>query len=316
MLTPPLCELLHIKYPIVQGGMAYLGTYELVSAVSNGGGLGVIGCGISPPEWVEEQIRLTRSKTDKPFGVNLMLMSPSLEQVIEVVIKHQVPIVTTGGGNPGPYISRLKEAGIKVIPVVSTLALLKRLERLNIDAVVAEGRESGGHVGDTATLPLIPQVMDMTSVPVIAAGGFADGRGLAAALSLGAQGIQMGTRFICTTECIAHPGFKQQILNAQDRDTTVTGEAWGHPMRCLKNRMTRQFQAMERESVPREVLEEFGVGKLYQGVIEGDTADGSLMAGEIAGLVKEIKPAATIIQEIISQAEGVIAHLHTMLRNF
>ncbi len=313
MLTTPLCKLLNIKYPILQGGMAYLGTYELVSAVSNAGGLGIIGCGGSPPEWVEEQIYLTRNETDKPFGVNLMLMSPFLEQIIELVIKCRVPVVTTGGGNPGRYIPSLQEAGIKVIPVVSTLALLKRLERLKIDAVIAEGRESGGHVGDTATLPLIPQIVDTASVPVIAAGGIADGRGLAAALSLGAQGIQMGTRFICTTECIAHPDFKMQILRAHDRDTTVTGKSLGHPMRCLKNRLTRQFQAMEKEGVPPKALEEFGVGRLYDGIIGGDIENGSLMAGEIAGLIKEIKPVTAVIQEIISQAEEIIEYLHTML---
>ncbi len=307
MLRTVLCDLLGIEYPIIQGGMAWLGTAELVSAVSNAGGLGIIGSGDAPPDWVREQIRLTRKATDKPFGVNVMLMSPFVEEVIEVILEEQVSIVTTGGGNPGIYVPRLK--GAKVLPVVSSVALAKRLERLGVAAIIAEGMESGGHIGETTTMALVPQVVDAIKIPVVAAGGIADGRGLASALALGAQGVQMGTRFICTEECIAHPNFKHKIIEAGDRSTVVTGESLGHPARCLKNKLTKEFLALERSETPAQELEEFGQGRLRLGIIEGDTENGSLMAGQIAGLIKEIKPAKKVIEETVAEAEAIITRL-------
>lgn len=304
-----ICELFGIEHPVIQGGMAWLGTAELVSAVSNGGGLGIIGAGNAPPGWVREQIGAARERTDKPFGVNIMLMSPFVEEVIEVILEEGIPIVTTGGGNPGVYISGLKQAGIKVMPVVSSVALAKRLERSGADAIVAEGLESGGHIGETTTMALVPQVVDSVAVPVVAAGGIGDGRGLAAALSLGAQGVQLGTRFVCAEECIAHAKFKEMLLQARDRATVVTGYSMGHPVRCLENKMTRQFSAMEKAGASVEELERFGEGKLQLGVLEGDTEAGSLMAGQIAGLIREVKPAAAIIREIVAEAEAIIARL-------
>ncbi len=304
-----ICDLLGIEYPVFQGGMAWLGTYELVSAVSEAGGLGIIGAGNAPAPWVRDQIKLTRQHTNKPFGVNVMLMSPFVEDVIQVVVEERVPIVTTGAGNPGVHMPRFKSAGIKVIPVVSSVALARRLERIGADALVAEGMESGGHIGDTTTIALVPQVVDAVSIPVIAAGGIADGRGLAAALSLGAAGIQMGTRFICSEECIAHPNFKLKILEAKDRSTVVTGETTGHPVRCLLNPLARKFQAREKAGASSEELDKLGVGSLRQGIIEGDVINGSLMAGQIAGMVSEIKPVRAIIEDIVSQAEAVLARL-------
>jgi len=304
-----ICDLFDIEHPVIQGGMAWLGTAELVSAVSNGGGLGIIGAGNAPPSWVREQIRSTRERTDKPFGVNIMLMSPFVEEVIEVILEEGVPIVTTGGGNPGVYMSRLKGAGIKVMPVISSVALAKRLERSGSDAIVAEGMESGGHIGETTTMALVPQVVDSVAVPVVAAGGIGDGRGLAAALSLGAQGVQLGTRFVCAEECIAHAKFKERLLEARDRATVVAGYSTGHPVRCLENRMARQFLAMEKAGASVEERERFGEGKLQLGVLEGDMEGGSLMAGQIAGLIKEVKPAAAIIREMVAEAEAIIARL-------
>lgn len=310
-----LCRLLNIKYPIIQGGMAWLGTAELVSAVSNAGGLGVIGSGDAPPDWVRNQIRATRERTDKPFGVNIMLMSPFVRDNLQVLLDEGVRIVTFGGGNPGAYVLALKEAGVKVMPVVSSVALARRLERLGIDAVIAEGMESGGHVGDTATMALVPQMVSSVKIPVIAAGGIADGHGLVAALALGAQGVQMGTRFICSEECIAHPRFKEQILQAQDRATVVTGESTGHPARCLENRLTREFKAREKAGASKEELEEFGRGRLSLGTIQGNIEEGSLMAGQIAGLIKDIKPVKAIIEDIMAEAEKVIETLRKFESN-
>lgn len=306
-----ICDLFGIEYPVIQGGMAWLGTAELVSAVSEGGGLGLIGAGNAPPSWVREQIRLTRERTSRPFGVNIMLMSPFVAEVIQVVLEEEVPIVSTGGGNPGVYIPRFKEAGMKVMPVVASVALARRLERAGVDAVVAEGMESGGHIGQTTTVALVPQVVDSVAVPVVAAGGIGDGRGLAAALSLGAQGVQLGTRFVCAEECIAHAKFKQKLLEARDRATVATGYSTGHPVRCLENRMTRQFLAMEKAGASVEELERFGEGKLELGVLQGDIENGSLMAGQICGLIREIKPAAAIIREIVEEAEAIIAKLNS-----
>lgn len=304
-----LCKLLGIEYPIVQGGMAWLGTTELVSAVSNAGGLGVIGSGDAPPDWLRGQIRATKENTDKPFAVNILLMSPFLEENLKVILDEKVGIVTFGGGNPGIHIPALKDAGVKIMPVLSSVALARRLERLNVDAVIAEGMESGGHVGDTTTMALLPQVVAAVELPVVAAGGIADGKGLVAALALGAQGVQIGTRFICSEECIAHPKFKERIIQAQDRATVVTGVAMGHPVRCLENKLTRQFTVLERSGALTAELEELGRGKLSSGIIEGNVEEGSLMAGQIAGLIKEIKPVKAIIEDIMAEAEEVIAGL-------
>jgi enoyl-[acyl-carrier protein] reductase II len=304
-----LCNLLDIKYPIIQGGMAWLGTTELVSAVSNAGGLGIIGSGDAPPDWLRDQIRATRERADKPFGVNILMMSPFVKDNLQVIVDEGIKIVTFGGGNPGTYIPALKEAGVKAIPVVSSVALARRLERLGIDAVIAEGMESGGHVGDTATMALVPQVVQNIKLPVIAAGGIADGHGLVAALALGAQGVQMGTRFVCSEECIAHPSFKERIIQAQDRATVVTGESTGHPVRCLENRLTREFKVLEKSGASTEELEEFGRGRLSSGIIRGNLEEGSLMAGQIAGLIKDIKPVKAIIEDIMAEAEKVIETL-------
>jgi enoyl-[acyl-carrier protein] reductase II len=301
-----VCDLLNIDYPIIQGGMAWLGTAELVSAVSNAGGLGVIGSGDAPTEWLRQQIKQTRERTNKPFAVNIMMMSPFLADNLKLVIAEKVGILTFGGGNPGGYLAGLKEAGIKVMPVVSSVALARRLERLGADAVVAEGMESGGHVGETTTMALVPQVAGGLKVPVIAAGGIADGRGLVAALALGAQGVQMGTRFICSEECIAHPRFKEQIIQAHDRATIVTGVSTGHPVRCLENKLTCQFMTMEKAGASKAELEELGKGRLSLGVMQGDIEQGSLMAGQIAGLIKEIKPVKAIIQDIMAEAQQII----------
>ena len=298
-----LCKLLGIKYPVIQGGMAWLGTSELVSAVSEAGGLGTIGSGHAHPDWLKEEIRKTKESTDKPFAVNIMLMSPFLKDNLKVVMDEKAPVVTFGAGNPGSHIPMLKEAGIKVIPVVSSVALAIRLDRQGVDAFIAEGMESGGHIGDIATFPLVPQIVDAVHVPVIAAGGIADGRGLVAALALGAQAVQMGTRFICSSECIAHQNFKEYIIQARDRSTVVTGNSTGHPVRCLANKFTRQFASLEKSGKSLEDLDALGRGSMYNGVIAGDLENGSLMAGQIAGLIKDIKPVKDIIEEIMADAE-------------
>jgi enoyl-[acyl-carrier protein] reductase II len=294
--------------------MAWLGTAELASAVSNAGGLGFIGAGSCPAAWVREQVWMMRERTDKPFGVNIMLLSPHIKEIMELLWEEKVPVVATGAGNPGVYVPRFKEAGVKVMPVVSSVALAKRLERSGVDALVAEGLESGGHVGDTTTMALVPQIVDAVKIPVLAAGGVGDGRGLAAAIALGAQGVQMGTQFICAEECIAHPSFKQKIIEARDRATVVSGESTGHPVRCLENKMTRQYQDMAKAGAPAEELDKFGAGKFHRGVIEGDVENGSLMAGQIAGMVKEIRPAKVIINDMITEAQEVMSKMISLTR--
>jgi enoyl-[acyl-carrier protein] reductase II len=309
MLRTAICDLFGIKYPIIQGGMAHVATAELVAAVSNAGGLGIIGAGASEPDWVREQIRRTREMTDKPFGVNVLLISPFAKQVIEVVLEEKVAVVTTGAGNPGPFIPAFKEAGIKVMPVVASIALARRLERAGVDAFVAEGMESGGEIGQITTMALVPQVVDCVKVPVVAAGGFADGRGLVAALALGAQGVQLGTRFVCTEECIAHPAYKQAMVEASDRATVITGQSTGYPMRSLENKLTRAFLEKEKEAVSIEEIMEFGVGKVRLGLIEGDLEWGTLLAGQICGLIKDIKPVKAVIDDMIAGAEAIIKRL-------
>ena len=304
-----LCDLLGIEFPIIQGGMAWVATSELAAAVSQAGGLGIIGAGHAPAEWVRDEIRKVKKMTDKPFGVNVMLMSPHVKEVMEVVVEEKVAVVTTGAGNPGIYMEALKGAGIKVIPVVASVALAQRLERLGVDALIAEGTESGGHVGELTTMALVPQVVDAVKVPVIAAGGIADGRGLVAALALGAVGVQMGTRFMCATESVVHEAVKEKILGAKDRDTVVTGRSTGHPVRVIKNKLTRQFEELEKKNVPPEELEALGAGKMKAAMIDGDIHFGSLMAGQICGMVKQIETCESIIKDIITGAEKVLKGL-------
>ena len=312
MLKTAICELFGIEYPIIQGGMAHLGTVELVSAVSNAGALGIIGAGHYEPDWLRQQIRSTKERTEKPFGVNIQLASPYAREVIEVVLEEKVAIVATGAGNPVPHIPRFKEAGMLVMPVVASVALARRLEETGVDVIVAEGMESGGHVGETTTMALVPQVMDAVKIPVVAAGGIADGRGLVAALSLGAQGVQMGTRFACSQECVAHPRYKQKILEADDHATVVTGHTTGFPLRSLKNSLTEQYQELEKAGITREELDMFGRGRMHLGLIEGNTDDGSLLSGQIAGMIKEIKPVKVIIEEMVREAEAIIAGLNKL----
>ncbi len=314
MLKTAICGLFGIEYPIIQGGMAHLATAELVSAVSNAGGLGIIGAGYYEPDWVRQQIHLTRQQTDKPFGINIPIPSPFIEQVVEVVLEEKVAVVATGAGNPEIYIPRFKQAGIKVMPVVARVDLAKRMEQAGTDAIVAEGTESGGHIGETTTIVLVPQVVDSVQIPVIAAGGIGDGRGLAAALALGAQGIQMGTRFVCSEECIAHPRYKQKILEAHDRATVVTRQTMGRPLRSLQNELTDQFTALEKAGASKEELQLFDRGRMYLGLIDGDIEQGSLLAGQIAGLIKESKPVRVIIEEILAEAEAMITSLKKFYR--
>jgi enoyl-[acyl-carrier protein] reductase II len=309
MLKTAICDLFGIKYPIIQGGMAHVATAELVAAVSEAGGLGIIGAGASEPGWVREQIHKTRKMTDKPFGVNILLISPFAKDVIEVVLEEKVAVVTTGAGNPGPHVPRFKEAGIKVMPVVASVALARRLERAGVDAFVAEGMESGGEIGQITTMVLVPQVVDSVKVPVVAAGGFADGRGLVAALAIGAQGIQMGTRFVCSVECIAHPAYKQALVDASDRATIITGQSTGYPMRCLENKLAREFLSKEKTEASIEEIMEFGVGKVRLGLIEGDLEWGTLLAGQICGMIKDIKPVRAIIDDIVAGAEALMTKL-------
>ncbi|HEX3015119.1 MAG TPA: enoyl-[acyl-carrier-protein] reductase FabK [Desulfobacteria bacterium] len=309
MFKTVLCDLVGIEYPIFQGGMAWVATAELAAAVSEAGGLGIIGSGTAPADWLRGEIRKVKRATDKPFGVNVMLMSPFVDDVIQVIIDEKVPVITTGAGNPGKYIPSLKEAGTKTIPVVASVALAKRLEKQGVDALVAEGCESGGHVGEIGTLPLVAQVVDAVKIPVIAAGGIADGRGLVAALALGAVGVQMGTRFMCASECTVSPMVKAAIIKAKDRDTVVTGRVTGHPVRCLENKFTRELTEKERQGVPAEELEKLGVGKMRLAMVEGDTALGSVMAGQIAGWVSREEPATAIIQDIIGGAETILNDL-------
>jgi len=310
MISTALCAMLDIPHPIIQGGMAWISNAELVSAVSRAGGLGIIGSGNAPPAWVEIQIGAVRRQTDRPFGVNIPLFSPYAEQVVELCIAKGVPVVTTGAGSPAAYLSPLREAGIKVFPLVASVALARRLARQGVDGLIVEGQESGGHVGDVSTMPLIPQVVDAVDVPVIAAGGIADGRGLAAALALGAVGVQMGTRFICTAECTAHDNYKAKVVKAGDRSTIIAGTSLGHPVRAIKNNMSRSMTQLEKTAtVTEEELIAFGTGKLRLAVEEGDVDHGSVMAGQISGLIGDIVPVCTLIERVIAQAEERIAAL-------
>ena len=304
-----LCKLLNIRYPIFQGGMAWIGTAELASAVSNAGGLGIIGAGHMPPDLLRAEIQKAKKWTKKPFGVNIMLMSPFVKEVMQVVLEEKVPVITTGAGNPGEYIPALKEIGSKVIPVVASVALAKRLVRTGVDAVIAEGLESGGHIGEITTMSLVPQIVDAVNVPVIAAGGIADARGVIAAFSLGASGIQMGTRFVLSDECIAHENYKKIVLRAKDRSTVVTGRTTGHPVRVLANKLTRKFQELEKAGASVAELEQLGAGKLNLATHKGDVENGSVMIGQISGMLDEIKPVKQIIADIVSQIDVTLSHV-------
>ena len=301
-----LTELLKIEYPVIQGGMAWVAEYHLASAVSNAGGLGLIGAANAPADWVRDQVRKMQELTKKPFGVNIMLMSPFADEVAKVMVEEKVPVVTTGAGNPEKYLNMWKEAGIKVIPVVASVAMAKRMERAGADAVVAEGCEAGGHIGETTTMVLVPQIADAVQIPVIAAGGIGDGRGVAAAFMLGAKGVQMGTHFVVTTESQVHQNYKDRILGAKDIDTRVTGRSTGHPERALRNEITRKYLELEGEGASLEELELLAVGGLRKAVVEGDVKSGSLMAGQIAGLVKESMSCEELIRKVISEAEALL----------
>lgn len=298
-----ICQLLNISYPIVQGGMAWVANHRIAAAVSNAGGLGIIAAGNAPTQWLRQEIILCKEKTNRPFGVNVMLMSPYVEEVIQVLLEEKVEVVTTGAGNPGKYIERMKAAGIKVIPVVPSVALAKRMEREGVDAVIAEGCESGGHIGELTTMVLVPQVVDAVKIPVIAAGGIADGRGVAAALMLGAKGVQLGTRFLVAKECEIPASYKERVINASDLDAVVTGRSTGHPVRSLRNQLTRQFMKLEKQGVDKEELEQLGVGALRKAAVEGDILNGSVLAGQIAGMVTKEQTAQEIIEEMIKETK-------------
>ena len=306
MKNTKLCEMLEIEYPILQGGMAWVATGELAAAVSSAGGLGIIGAGNAPADIVREEIQKVKARTDKPFGVNAMLLSPFIDEVMEVIVEEKVPVVTTGAGNPAKYLDDLKEVGSKVIPVIPSVALARRMERYGVDAVIAEGNEAGGHIGKLTTMSLLPQVVDAVDIPVIAAGGIGDGRGVVAALSLGAAGVQMGTRFVCAEECIAHSNYKEAIINAKDRDAIVTARSTGHPVRNLKNKLARKILKMEEEGVSKDEIEELGIGSLKDAVIDGEVDEGTVMAGQISGMISAVEPAAEIIKSIINETEEVI----------
>ena len=301
-----ITELSGIEYPIIQGGMAWVAESHLAAAVSAAGGLGLIGGANAPAEVIRNYIREVKAVTDKPFGVNVMLMSPYADEVAKVVVEEGVKVVTTGAGNPEKYMEMWKAAGVKVIPVVASVALAKRMERYGADAVVAEGTESGGHIGEATTMTLVPQVVDAVSIPVIAAGGIGDGRGIAAAFMLGAEAVQMGTRFLVAKECIVHQNYKDRVLKAKDIDSTVTGRSHGHPVRCLRNQMTREYVKLENEGKSFEELEYLTLGTLRKAVQEGDVAHGTVMAGQIAGMVSKEQTCKEMIDEMMEQAEALL----------
>ena len=301
-----ITELLQTEYPIIQGGMAWVAEHRLAAAVSNAGGLGIIGAASAPAEVVREEVRRCKELTGRPFGVNIMLLNPNAEEVAQIVVEEGVPVVTTGAGNPARFMEMWKKANVKVIPVVASVAMAKMMERTGADAVVAEGMESGGHIGSTTTMALVPQVVDAVSIPVIAAGGIADGRGVAAAFMLGAEAVQMGTRFVASKEAVVHENYKEQILKAKDIDSVITGASTGHPVRSLRNRMTREYLQLEKDNADFMELEKLTLGSLRKAVVEGDTVNGTLMAGQIAGLIQEEKSCKEIIEEIMAQAEELI----------
>ena len=306
MIKSAICELLGIRYPVFQGGMAWIADGKLAAAVSNGGGLGIIAAGNAPGSYVREQIKIAKSLTDQPIGVNIMLMSPFADEVAAVVVEEKVQVVTTGAGNPSKYMKAWKEAGIKVIPVVASVAMAKLMTRLGASALIAEGGESGGHVGELTTMVLVPQVCDATNLPVIAAGGIADGRGVAAAFMLGACGVQMGTRFLSAYECTIHPNYKEKILKATDLCTMVTGKRLGHPVRSLRTQFAGNYSTEEYGGMPDDELEALATGALRLAVQEGDNEKGCFLSGQIAAMVREEQPAADIVREVMEEAEPIL----------
>ncbi len=309
MIFTKICEMLNIKYPIFQGGMAQISDFGLAAAVSEAGGLGIIASGNNPPEAVRDQIHKIRELTDKVFGVNVMLLSPYAEEVSRMLADERVPVIVTGAGNPGKYIKIWKEAGIKVIPIAPSVAFARHFEKAGVDAVICEGTEAGGHVGELTTMCLIPQVVDSVNIPVIAAGGIGDGRGIAAAFCLGASGVQVGTRFLLAKECKVHQNYKEMIKKAGDTDTAVTGRKTGHPVRVLKNKLVSQFKELEKNNASIEEMEALGRGKLYMAAVEGNVDYGSVMSGQIAGLVNKEQPCREIICEMFEEAEKIMKNL-------
>ncbi len=307
MLRTPICDALGIEKPIFQGGMAWIADASLAAAVSEAGGLGIIAAMNAGPDWLRDQIAELRKRTDKPFGVNVMLMSPFADEVAQVVVDEHVPVVVTGAGNPGKYMAAWNEAGVKVVPVVASVALARRMERAGATAVVAEGTESGGHVGELTTMALVPQVVDAVSIPVMAAGGIADGRGVAAALMLGAVGVQVGTRFLVADECTVSEEYKRRVLKANDISTVVTGRRDGHPVRSLKSPFATRYAKLEQTDATPEELNELGTGSLRKAAIEGDGEQGSFLCGQIAGMVNERQTAAQIVDDLVEGAERVLA---------
>ncbi len=305
-----ITKLLNIEYPIIQGGMAWVAEHHLAAAVSEAGGLGIIGAANAPADWVRSEIRKTREQTGKPFGVNIMLLSPYAAEVAQAAAEEGVKVITTGAGNPEKYMELWKNAGARVIPVVASVALAKRMERCGADAVIAEGCESGGHIGELTTMTLLPQVADAVDIPVIGAGGAADGRGIAAMIMLGAEAVQMGTRFVASTEAQVHDNYKNRILAAKDIDSVVTGRSTGHPVRLLRNQMTREYLELEKQGASFEELEMLTLGGLRKAVQEGDIKNGNVMAGQIAGLIKETKSCREIIEELMAQTEAVLERAH------
>lgn len=301
-----ITELLGIEYPIIQGGMAWVAEYHLAAAVSEAGGLGIIGAGGAPASFVREQIQKAKELTTKPFGVNVMLMNPEADEIAKVIAEEGVKVVTTGAGNPAKYMAMWKEAGIKVIPVVASVGLAKMMERAGADAVVAEGTESGGHIGSATTMTLVPQVVDVVEIPVIAAGGIADGRGFAAAMMLGAEAVQMGTRFLVAKECTVHDNYKQKVIAAKDIDSAVTGMSNGHPVRQIRNKLTRDYLQLEKEGASLEEMEKLTLGSLRKAVVEGDVVNGTIMAGQIAGMVGKEQTCAEMIAEIMEEAQKLL----------
>lgn len=313
MFKSIICKLLGIKYPLIQGGMAWIADAELASAVSNAGALGVIAAGYAPGEWVREEIRKTKQLTKKPFGLNIMLLNPKADEIARIAVEERVKVVITGAGNPGKYVKMWKENNILVFPVIPSVALAIRMERAGADAVIAEGGEAGGHVGEITTMSLIPQVADAINIPVLAAGGIADGRGLAAAWILGASGFQIGTRFLVAYECNVHKNYKQKILNAKDTSTIVTGRPTGHPVRIIKNRLARDFQQLDKRNASLEEYEKLGKNALCRAAREGDMDYGSVMAGQSAGLVKKEQTCKEIVEEVFLEAKKLIVEKSKLL---
>ncbi|WP_373897262.1 enoyl-[acyl-carrier-protein] reductase FabK [Haloimpatiens sp. FM7315] len=309
MFETRLCSMLGIKYPMIQGGMAWIADGNLAAAVSNAGGIGIIAAGTAPVDYVRAEIKKAKALTDKPFGVNIMLLSENAEDIAKLVCEEEIKVITTGAGNPGKYMDMWKANNIKVIPVVASTALAKRMERAGADAIIAEGCEAGGHIGELTTMALLPQVVDSVSIPVIGAGGIGDERGLAAAFMLGAEGVQVGTRFLVSDECTVHENYKEKIINAKDIDSVVTGRSTGHPVRVLRNQLSRKYQILEKENSDKEELEKMGIGALRKAAREGDVVNGSIMAGQIAGLVSKKQSCKEIIEEMFLGAKDIIKAL-------